>query len=133
MNLKVDGGMTNLNVGRQAQIEKQEYYLKTLNIVLLRRKSLNCFKDSKRSLNLVNVSGTFYILIAGLLLSLLITILEIIYKAKKASNDDNQVNIHFQLQFCDALFNKRSNNYFIFEILSLHRLTLWRNLKPMFD
>ena len=46
-----------------------------------------------KSLNLINVAGVFYILIVGLILSLIVGILELLYSARSDALKDN-VNIY---------------------------------------
>lgn len=49
---------------------------------------------SKNSLNLINVAGVFYILIVGLILSVIVVILELAYSA---NIDAKQQNVNFNL------------------------------------
>lgn len=48
-------------------------------------KFLNKDSSSQSALNLINVAGIFYILIIGLMLSVLVASLELMYKAKLQS------------------------------------------------
>lgn len=55
-------------------------------------------KDSSQSaLNLINVAGTFYILILGLILSILVAGCELMYKARKQSKKKNVTLDEFKL------------------------------------
>ena len=48
--------------------------------------------SSKNPLNLINVAGVFYILIIGLILSILVVTLELMYKAKNLAKKDQVTN-----------------------------------------
>ena len=67
-------------------------------------------KDSSQSaLNLINVAGIFYILIAGLILSVFVAGLEMMYKARQQSKRKNvnfksKVFIYFNFFFQDSIY-----------------------------
>ena len=70
-------------------------------------------KDTSQSaLNLINVAGIFYILIIGLILSVLVATLELMYKAKIQS-EKNKVGVCLSFEFnISGLFIKLSLSQF---------------------